>query len=48
MALSTKRIIAGAIAVLSGLCARHPDDKALANLLERTRHLSAGNAFVLG
>ena len=37
-----------AIAVLSGLHARHPDDKALANLLERTRHLSAGNAFILG
>jgi adenylate cyclase len=37
-----------AIEVLSGLCARYPDDKALANLLERTRHLSVGNAFVLG
>lgn len=37
-----------AVGLLSALCSRHPADKALANLLERTRHLSASNAFVLG
>ena len=37
-----------AIALIAGLVEKHPADKALANLLHRTRNLSDDHAFVLG
>ena len=37
-----------AIEVIAGLVAAHPEDKALANLLNRTRRLAASHSFVLG
>ena len=39
---------AAAIEALSGLIEKYPEDKALANLRERTRNLSEDRAFVLG
>jgi len=37
-----------AIEMIASLVAKHPEDKALANLLNRTRHLAADCAFALG
>jgi adenylate cyclase len=37
-----------AVAVIAGLVDKYPEDKALANLLHRTRNLSEDGAFVLG
>ncbi len=37
-----------AVAIIAGLVEKHPSDTALANLLHRTRNLSADRAFVLG
>jgi adenylate cyclase len=37
-----------ALEALTSLIEKYPEDKALANLRERTRNLSAGHAFVLG
>jgi hypothetical protein len=34
--------------VIAALVEKHPTDAALANLLHRTRNLSADRAFVLG
>jgi adenylate cyclase len=39
---------AAATGILGALAAKHPGDGALANLLERTRNLGEGRAFVLG
>jgi adenylate cyclase len=39
---------AKAIEVVEDVFARHPDDKALENLLHRLRNLGEGNAYVLG
>jgi len=38
---------ASAIALIAGIAARHGSDKALDNLLARTRNLGEGNAYVL-
>jgi adenylate cyclase len=40
--------VPAAIAIIAGLVEKHPADTALANLLHRTRNLSADRAFVLG
>lgn len=40
--------VPAAIAVIAALVEKHPADAALANLLHRTRNLSADRAFVLG
>ena len=40
--------IAAALALISEVAARYPDDSALANLLKRTRHLEEGGYYVLG
>jgi adenylate cyclase len=37
-----------AIALVEDVFARHPDDKALENLLHRMHNLGEGNAYVLG
>jgi adenylate cyclase len=39
---------AAAIGIIAAIAAKHPGDGALANLLERTRNLGEGHAFVLG
>jgi adenylate cyclase len=39
---------AAAIGIIAAIAAKHPGDGALANLLERTRNLGEGQAFVLG
>lgn len=39
---------AGADALIEGLIVKHPDDKALANLLHRMKNLGEGNTYVLG
>ena len=39
---------AAALEVLRAVSDRHPDDAALANLVERTERLSGNHAFVLG
>ncbi len=36
-----------AVRIVAGVAARHPDDKALANLLNRVQNLGEGNAYVL-
>jgi adenylate cyclase len=38
----------GALEVIRGVAERHPDDAALANLVERTERLTTNYAFVLG
>lgn len=38
----------GAVAIITELSGRHPDDAALANLLKRISSLGEGNAYVLG
>ena len=40
--------IPAAVAMIAALVEKHPADTALANLLHRTRNLSADRAFVLG
>jgi hypothetical protein len=37
-----------AVSIIAALTEKHPADAALANLLYRTRNLSADRAFVLG